>query len=158
MTLTMCTKLRSHVGLFDINLDVVFVVNDQRVKAKAQFEDQMQVSISVTLEAAPSCIEIDPLMKVLFDLDFNPGVDLLKGTLVGASNVRSRTFSAKQLVKVGGKRDTELQKASERKRGRIALCRPSDIGTVEHQIDWNRRGHQASARGHKERTVLGRAR
>lgn len=56
---------------------------------------------TVRVPAAPNRIEIDAELAVLFELDFNPGVEILRETYKNGSNVRSRLQSALQLTKIG---------------------------------------------------------
>lgn len=94
------------VGLFSFELrieltdandvtQVKFIDFDQKV------EEQVKKSVTFTCGAPPKMLRIDPNNDLLFEIDINPGLDILSYTAANAQDVPNRMRSHKELIKIG---------------------------------------------------------
>lgn len=63
--------------------------------------------LTVTLPGKPEFVRIDPHNKLVIKLDFNPGDDMLRAQLTGASDVIGRILAARELVKTNKRKNIE---------------------------------------------------
>eukprot|EP00741_Cyanophora_paradoxa_P003104 tig00000670_g3013.t1 len=91
------------VGLFDFDIDVVLIEdNGTEHRRVARFRDGASRAVLVFpgLKGKVGEVRVDPGMKVLHRLDFNPGEDVLERTLANAPGVGNRAWAACELAKV----------------------------------------------------------
>ena len=93
------------IGLFDFDLEVeVSFKNEEKKLVTLKFSDSCPRAVAVIAAPSnPTMIRVDPDMKVLFDLEFNPGEDILATTMEHASDIYNRIQAGKQLAKIGTK-------------------------------------------------------
>ncbi|MFN0058750.1 MAG: M1 family aminopeptidase [Planctomycetota bacterium] len=88
------------IGLFTLTLEIELVdaAGARRVRVEVDAGRHQRVEpITGKLEH----VSIDPDSRVLFALDFNPGDDLLRRTLVDSQRLRERIWAARELIKTG---------------------------------------------------------
>eukprot|EP01104_Vermistella_antarctica_P014635 TRINITY_DN4640_c0_g1_i1.p1 TRINITY_DN4640_c0_g1~~TRINITY_DN4640_c0_g1_i1.p1 ORF type:complete len:869 (-),score=231.85 TRINITY_DN4640_c0_g1_i1:2242-4827(-) len=98
------------IGLFDLDVEVIVVeqcgdageVKSHRLRLS--MKDGVAVAegqVTLSAEGKPYQVLIDPDMKLLLELDFNPGVDILRNTMSKGPSINSRIWAADQLIQVG---------------------------------------------------------
>jgi aminopeptidase N len=93
------------VPVFAFDLDVTFEAQGGVTERTVRVEEQRTV-VSFPMEAPPEVIRIDPAGKVLHELDFDPGEDLLSKQLA-ARDVRGRIQAGEGLIRTGKRRHIE---------------------------------------------------
>eukprot|EP01103_Thecamoeba_quadrilineata_P014938 TRINITY_DN4575_c0_g1_i1.p1 TRINITY_DN4575_c0_g1~~TRINITY_DN4575_c0_g1_i1.p1 ORF type:complete len:885 (-),score=193.57 TRINITY_DN4575_c0_g1_i1:87-2741(-) len=95
------------VGVFEyLPIEVEIFEEDTGKKrvARAVFDEKGKASISFGgVTKKPAMIRIDPNNKLLFSLEFNPGLDLLSNALRDAPDVLTRIRAANELAKIGSR-------------------------------------------------------
>ncbi|MCZ6786304.1 MAG: M1 family metallopeptidase [Planctomycetota bacterium] len=89
------------VGLFQLELDVDHEDGAGTFhRTRVTIEEARHVVV-VPMPEAPKQIRVDPDLKALFALEFNPGDDFLKRTLESAKEIGGRVWAARELIKTG---------------------------------------------------------
>jgi hypothetical protein len=94
------------IPYFDFVLDVEITDSqDKKRTKKIIFNDQnpkKSVSFGFEPRIKPKYVRIDPVGKILFSLDMNPGEDVLEQTAIHAEDIVNRVWALEELVKIGG--------------------------------------------------------
>lgn len=90
---------KTGVALFDI-APVIELVDEhgKTYRATVVFEGA-RGSVVVQVDSKPMSVVVDPDYALLHTLDFNPGTELLKHTLVHSASMPHRVWAAKELIK-----------------------------------------------------------
>ena len=102
---------KKDIKLFHFDLDIEITFEDGSIETKTvSFEDET-ISISFISESIPTLIRIDPEVKILFSLSFNPGEDILFNTLKKSKDIFNKIRCGIELVKIGSY--SSIQKVEE---------------------------------------------
>lgn len=92
---------KNGIGLFHFSLEIEIIdEQDNKYPLTLLFENG-RGSVMTLVDSKPVELRVDPLNKVLFSLDFNPGNDLLSRTLRKGPTVIHRLWAAKELLNTG---------------------------------------------------------
>eukprot|EP01080_Neovahlkampfia_damariscottae_P007656 gene7656-11976_t len=105
---------KKEIGLFsfDIEVEFTFIENEQiRVQTEVlSFKDgKSKVSKKIETNVAPKMIRIDPDLKCLFKLDFNPGDEILFENLKKSKDIFNRIRSGLTLIKSSKKNYPKIE-------------------------------------------------
>lgn len=89
-----------NIGLFTFNLDIEWEIAENVFERQEVEIKEKEHTFYFPCETKPLQIRLDPELKLLFSLDFNPGVDILKRQL-RLGNIVGRIIAAQELAKEG---------------------------------------------------------
>ncbi len=87
------------IPVFDLDLDIAWTVDGEQSVLRVRVDKESNTYV-VAMQA-PEHVRIDPNVRTLMKLAFNPGDDMLKAQLSGASDVVGRIRAGQELVKTG---------------------------------------------------------
>ncbi len=94
------------IGYFDFELEIGLRDADGNWTTHVLAMDGGRHTLVIPVEAAPTAVVIDPDMKLMHSLDFNPGEDLLIAALK-APTINGRIHAIETLTKAGGRRGVQ---------------------------------------------------
>ena len=95
------------IPLFEFALDFVWWDESGERHVRSLAVSKSRETFVIAVPGAPSQVRIDPEMKVLHSLAFNPGADLLKRQLVAAEDCVGRILAARELCLTGDRENVE---------------------------------------------------
>jgi aminopeptidase N len=92
---------KNGINIFNFDLDVELTLEDGTITTKTITFEEANTSVSFDSNSVPKCVRIDPGLKILFSLDFNPGEDILFNTLKSSKDIFNKIRSGLELIKIG---------------------------------------------------------
>jgi len=86
---------------FDLALEIEWTDTEGATHRTKLATDSERTVTVVGMPAAPKLIRVDPGLKLLCSLEFNPGDDLLRTALTDSGDVAGRIRAARALIKTG---------------------------------------------------------
>ncbi len=94
------------VGLFDLVTDLGWVINGQLHTREVRIQRDKHEFI-VSMESEPEQVRIDPKVRTVCKIRFNPGNKMLRRQLTDASDVYGRILAARELCKTGKRKNIQ---------------------------------------------------
>ncbi|KAJ3342553.1 hypothetical protein HDU93_001940 [Gonapodya sp. JEL0774] len=92
--------------IFDLEVEIQVILSDGLRIGTATWkggQTRAVVHFDIGKDVKPIALRVDPGCKVLFELDMNPGEDILAGTVSGKEiDVRNKLWAYSELIKAGG--------------------------------------------------------
>lgn len=89
-----------NIGIFSFDLDIEWEISDNMFERQTVEVKDKEHTFYLLCENKPLQVRLDPDLKLLFSLEFNPGADLLKRQL-RHGNIMGRILAAQELAKEG---------------------------------------------------------
>ncbi len=88
------------IGLFDLALDIE-VEDEQGIRRGRVAFEGAHGSLAIPVQGAPRQVRIDPELTTLFELELDPGEDILERTLTQAPDLANRLWAGRTLIRAG---------------------------------------------------------
>ncbi|MCB9895276.1 MAG: hypothetical protein H6839_12560 [Planctomycetes bacterium] len=102
------------VGLFDFPTDIGWVIDGKLHTREVRIERDKH-SFIVKMDKEPEQVRLDPLVRTVCSIDFNPGDEKLRKQLTDAGDVVGRILAARELCKTAKRKNIEAVRDAYRR-------------------------------------------